>query len=199
MGRLTNEAGRDLYSYLAHIGAPSSKMAAMVVLHDKQKNTYFRGVADYAGDDNRHVEHILMALISEHYKDKLSDVPNNAKIVFFCTWSPCTKCTRDHLPGFAKILGAKERAISLKFVFQEYYVKGKFTPSSHQHAGTSLWESQEAANAAYAALMAESGTIFEPKAHNEIGNTVVGKVIPVIQVKQVGSGKLSSTVELPLT
>ena len=170
-------------------------MAGTLWLRDMAGQNTFINLSVYETGSSTHVELMLLRKLYEHYGNNWSNVPNNSRILMLGNWSPCTQCTGGTIPQFAQDVGAADRAISIKIVFNDYYARGVFTPSAHDGAGHSLWDSAQAADAAYRELGKESGTIYKYLGrHPELGVNMT-KMTPVIQIKKYGSGSLTDVAE----
>lgn len=195
MGKLTDDAADQLESILRQRGLDVDKMASTLWLHDHTGKNVFIKLAVFGEQQWDHVERILMQKLYERYQNNWANVPNKSRIVFVCTWSPCIKCASELIPQLAKDLDAEERGISIKFIFREYYEKGKFTPSKHENAGTSLWETQKDTQKFYEKLCKKSGTIYQYLGRHAEAGVNMTKLIPVIQIKKLRSGSMTDVAE----
>lgn len=167
-------------------------MAAQLIVWDGATNRFVAKFAQYGTQGYDHVELILMSQLYAHYNNDLTSVPNGSRITIFCPWSPCSKCTRETIPGFVRDLGAVSRKLIVKFIFQTYYRVANFpNVGAHPDAGQTRWANDLAAQQAYATLLTQFGTVPSIKQKHTTATQFTVSSTPVLQVKQVGTGSLT--------
>ena len=139
---------------------PNVKMQkGSLVIKDPAKNTYVTFIQEELASSGKHIEVSLFNQMKKNYNQNFSRIPNNATLIFYNPWSPCTHCTSKSIPEMAEVLELPKRGLKVKFKFAEYY-----TASAWKGAGGNpfkgqelFWKSAEEAKTAYKALAERFG------------------------------------------
>ena len=150
MGQTTHVAYQKLQDHLSSRG----KMCASVAIKDPGGHRIFHNniirddlFAHFAG--GAHIEQVLMGKIYDGF-NTFDGLPQGGTIVFASYWSPCTQCCEATIPVFANNPTIRDKGITIKFRFQNYYSKTDWTYSN----SPTLWQDNATAQAGYAALSA---------------------------------------------
>lgn len=159
MGNTTHNA------LAAHGGVPVAQgtvnraMTGGVAVFDPSQNAYYRIGAKYEqapGAD--HVERALLRGVIGHFGTP-DQIPNGARIVVVCNWSPCRDCVANAIPQFMALVAG--RNIQVKFRYRHIYTGELFAtawPASARQAHA--WNTDPEALEAYAALSHHYGRVL---------------------------------------
>jgi hypothetical protein len=172
MGKTTEAAFKAVEDEILS-NRSSTMTAAVCVKPAGPDEKGFSHVAQYNFAEWRHVEQVLIQVMSDEYKG-LANVPPHATVIFAANWSPCRKCTDQVIPDLA---GRQLTTQLIKFRFNKYATKANWKSCKFKHwdsDGANYWDSEQEAENKYTQLMSMFGCIPWQKAvHVETGQEIV--------------------------
>lgn len=182
VGNLTNDA-----SNLRDYGQVN--MRAAIAVRSTDNVEYYLAYEEFVTRENIHVEQRLMQKLYIRYNE-FQGIPNNSKIIFVCTWSPCMSCTNELIPDFMKRIRYREKFLRVKFRFQDYYSRDRY------QCGVDAWSTVKDAQEAYADRCRKYGIHSAPGIfidHEAIGGAVeIGRKFKSHLVIQIDDGARTS-------
>lgn len=138
-------------------GRPDMAGQLAVQLND---GTFITEYVTYGSGLTAHVEDRLLHWLEEKF-GALDRIPENSKIIFYGHWSPCSYCMSHAIPQGLRGMDIKNRNQRVRFRFNRYYTNSEWSNADkglrQGSVGHFFWDSNEAAEAAYANLAQEFG------------------------------------------
>jgi hypothetical protein len=153
MGQQTDIA---MFEIERHLSDPS--LRGILVLRERGSNRLSWWFARYGeGEDFDHVEMALFKRLADA-TNAFADIPNEAKVIFVCNWSPCAECTATNIPGICKaVFGGVKQAVELSFVYRYVYSKVRYTYAKRKEL---VFDTDELALAAYQKLNEDMSKLY---------------------------------------